>query len=110
MPGRSPKIKGNTFEREIVQLALASKVPARRAWGSNGAAAGWHPEVDVMVADCRIQCKRRAGLPAWLTPSEHVDAVATRQDRGEALIVMRLSDWLDWVSRAMEAEAEGGEG
>jgi len=28
-------------------------------------------------------------------PTEHVDAVVCKQDRGETLIIMRFDDWLE---------------
>lgn len=97
MPGRSPKRKGNVFERELVKLAIDSGLDAQRAWGSNGASLGWHAEVDVMVNGCRIQAKRRASIAGFMQPTENVDAVALRADNGEALIVLRYSDFLDML-------------
>ena len=50
------KLKGNRFEREIVDKAKK--------------------------------------LPAYLIPSEEVDAVVFKQDRGEILMLLRYEDWL----------------
>lgn len=104
--GKSPRTKGNRFERELVQLALDSQIPAKRAWGSNGAALNLHPTVDCLIGTQRVQAKRRACVASWLCPTEYVDAVAVRPDRGEALIVMRYTDWLDLVAAARVTQAE----
>ena len=98
MAGRAPKDKGNGFERELVKLATDSGLDAQRAWGSNGAALGEHPQVDVLVNGCKIQAKRRRSIAGFMQPSIHVDAVALRADNGEALIVLRYSDWLDLLA------------
>jgi Holliday junction resolvase len=94
MPSRS-KAKGNRFEREIVNIAKELGLEAKRAWGSNGAALGCHEEVDVLLEDdFKIQAKCRKKLADFLLPTEHVDAVVCKQDRGETLIILRFKDWL----------------
>ena len=98
MAGRAPKDKGNGFERELVKMATDSGLDAQRAWGSNGAALGEHPQVDVLVNGCKIQAKRRRSIAGFMQPSIHVDAVALRADNGEALIVLRYADWLDLLA------------
>ena len=96
MPSPS-KAKGNRFEREIVNTVLSSGFKTcKRAWGSNGAALGMHEEVDVLMGDnFKIQAKCRKKLASFLIPTEHVDAVVCKQDRGETLIIMRFDDWLE---------------
>ena len=96
MPSPS-KAKGNRFEREIVNTVLSSGFKTcKRAWGSNGAALGMHEEVDVLMGeDFKIQAKCRKKLASFLVPTEHVDAVVCKQDRGETLIIMRFDDWLE---------------
>ena len=79
MPNRS-KQKGTGFEREIVNQAIASGIPAKRAYGSNGEAMGEHREVDVKLGGYNAQLKRRARLPDYLKPSEHVDIQILRED------------------------------
>ena len=88
------KLKGNRFEREIVDKAKDAGLDAKRAWGSNGMALGEHPEVDCVVDGTKIQAKVRKKLPAYLIPSEEVDAVVFKQDRGEVLMLIRYGDWL----------------
>jgi Holliday junction resolvase len=94
MPSPS-KAKGNRFEREIVNKLTSLGIQAKRAWGSNGASLGMHEEVDVLIGDSfKIQAKCRKKIASFLIPTEHVDAVVCKQDRGEILIIMRLDDVL----------------
>ena len=94
MPSKS-KTKGNTFERLIVNKAKDLGLEAKRAWGSNGQSIGWHEEVDVLIDNSfTIQAKCRKKLADFLIPSEHVDSVVFKQDRGETLILLRFDDFL----------------
>tara|TARA_R100000458_G_C8227775_1_gene210331 strand:+ start:142 stop:480 length:339 start_codon:yes stop_codon:yes gene_type:complete len=93
------KRKGNAFEREIVSQARELGLPAKRAWGSDGRSLGENPEVDLVVDTIKIQAKRRAAIPAWLRPSEHVDAHAFREDRGEAFVMIPLWDYLQLLKQ-----------
>lgn len=79
MAGKSPKRKGNGFERELVNTAKNSGLSAQRAYASNGEALGHHAEVDLVVEVVRIQAKRRASIAGYVQPTEHVDAVALRR-------------------------------
>ena len=88
------KLKGNRFERVIVDKAKDTGLDAKRAWGSNGMALGEHPEVDCLIDSYKIQAKVRKKLPAYLIPSEEVDMVVFKQDRGEILMLLRYEDWL----------------
>ena len=97
MPSPS-KATGNRFEREIVNKATQSGLSAKRAWGSNGASLGMHEEVDLIIGKdpvIKIQAKCRKSLASFLQPTEHVDAVVCKQDRGETLIILRFEDWLE---------------
>ena len=94
MPGRAPKAKGSAFERELVNAFTATGITAERAWGSNGKALGHAETVDLTANGCRIQAKRRKAVPAWLTIPDGADAVAVREDRGETVILLRLSDFV----------------
>ena len=90
------KVKGNTFEREIVRLFESYGIDCKRAWGSNGQSLGLHEEVDCLAqGDLRIQAKRRKNIAKWLKPSEVVDAVVVREDRGESYIIIRLEEFVD---------------
>jgi len=94
MPSPS-KAKGNRFEREIVDKLKKEGVKAKRAWGSNGQALGFHEEVDVLMGKSfRIQAKVRKKIASFLEPTEHVDAVFCKQDRGPILVIQTLDKWL----------------
>ena len=41
------KLKGNRFERQIVELCKIWQVACKRAWGSNGEALGMHARLIV---------------------------------------------------------------
>jgi hypothetical protein len=103
--GRGPREKGSRFERELVQTAVDSKIPAQRAWGSNGEALGLPADVDCLIAGKRVQAKRRASVAGWLIPADGIDAVAFRPDYGEAMVCISYSDWLDLL-KAKEASDE----
>ena len=90
------KVKGNTFEREVVRLFESYGIECKRAWGSNGQSLGLHEEVDCLAeGDLRIQAKRRKKIANWLKPSVFVDAVAVREDRGESYIILRLEEFCE---------------
>lgn len=93
------KVKGNAFERELVQAGLASGIPSKRAYASNGEALGQVAGVDVMIGTKRIQAKRRAKIATWLKTEQGVDAVAVREDRGEVFIVLRLDEYLLLIAK-----------
>ena len=97
------KVKGNTFEREIVRLFESFEVECKRAWGSNGQSLGLHEEVDCLAeGDLRIQAKRRKNIAKWLKPSVFVDAVVVREDRGQSFIILRLEDFLEDYKKFLE--------
>jgi hypothetical protein len=89
------KLKGNKFERDIVKAVELHDIKAVRAWGSNGASIGQHPEVDLLIDDdIKVQAKVRKALPKWIKPSEHVDVQIIKEDRGKMYVVQELNDWL----------------
>ena len=97
------KNKGNNYERELVKLAQAHGLPAKRAYASNGEALGHSVEVDLLIGQERVQAKRRRTLAAFLKPSEDVDAVVFREDRGESFVLLRFDDWLELVKETEQA-------
>ena len=106
MPSKS-KAKGNRFEREIVNMCKFWNTKAKRAWGSNGQAIGQHEEVDVLIGEnFKVKDKCRKKLADFLLPTEHVDAVVCKQDRGETLIIMRFEDFLDPQNYITDLEME----
>lgn len=104
MPSKS-KRKGNLYEAELVKKFEDHMFEAVRAWGSNGRSIGMHEEVDVLlrtkVGEFKVQAKRRARLTEYVKPSEHVDMVVMREDRGEDLAVVRLEDLLNLIKRVV---------
>ena len=110
MPSKS-KAKGNRFERQIVQDIEGKGLKAKRAWGSYGEALGMHAEVDLVFYgqednEYRVQAKCRKKIADFLLPTEHVDAVVFKQDRGETLILMRFEDFLDPQNYIPDLEME----
>lgn len=94
------KVKGNGFEREVVEQAKAVGLDAQRAWGSNGQSIGHHDTVDVVIADQRFQLKRKKSLPKWIGLTEHVDGAILREDRGKALAIIPLARYLELLKHA----------
>ena len=91
------KVKGNKFERDVVNKAKELGLDSKRAYASNGESLGMHAEVDLIIEDYKIQAKIRKSIDSYLIPNENVDAQVIRQDRGEAYIVLRLEDWLKQI-------------
>ena len=101
------KVKGNTYEREIVDKFKEHGIDCKRAWGSNGQSFGMHEEVDCLAnRELRIQAKRRKNIAKWLKPSVFVDAVVVREDRGESYIILRLEDFCEDYKRFLEWRKE----
>ncbi len=99
MPSRS-KTKGTSFERKIVNLAKAEEIPAKRAWGSNGASLGLHEEVDVLIDDeYKVQAKCRAKMAQWMKPNENVDIQIIKEDYGDILVVLPYSKFLKLIKK-----------
>jgi len=97
--GRYPKQRGNSFERELVNLAKDEGLPAQRSYASDGRSLGLTTDVDCLIAGKKIQAKRRKKVAKWLIPEDTVDCVATRPDRGDILIVMKYATFLDMLQQ-----------
>ena len=91
------KQKGNRYERELVNQALASGIPAKRAPGSNGEAIGEHAEVDLVVGGFRGQAKIRKSIADYITPSENVDFQVIRENGGISYVVIEWFEFLDLI-------------
>ena len=103
------KQKGNRFERQIVELCKIWQIACKRAWGSNGESLGMPAEVDCLIEDdYRVQAKVRKKISSYLIPSEDVDAVVFKQDRGELLMLVRFEDWLAERQRLKDLEWVAG--
>ena len=94
------KRKGNRYERELVNQAISSGVPAKRAPGSNGEAIGEHAEVDLIVGGFRGQAKIRKAIASYITPSEHVDFQVLRENGGTSYVVIEWWNFLDLLKAA----------
>ena len=103
------KVKGNTYEREVVSVFEEHGIKCKRAWGSNGQSLGMHEEVDCLAnGEFRIQAKRRKNIAKWLKPSVFVDAVVVREDRGDSYILLRLDDFLEDYKKYLELKKIAG--
>ena len=96
------KIKGNAYERELVNTAKEAGLDSKRAYASDGRSLGLHEIVDLLIDEKKIQAKRRKSIAAFMQPTQHVDAVAIRQDRGETLIVITLNEYLELIKRTKD--------
>ena len=101
----SSKVKGNGFERELVNSARESGLESKRAYASDGRSLGMHEEVDCLIGTKRVQAKRRKSIAKFLKPTEHVDAVAFREDKGETLVLITWWEYLDLI-KGSEASDE----
>lgn len=105
MPGAGPKRKGNGFEREVVKQAEGFGLKASRSWASDGRSRGMAKEVDLLIEQWKVQCKRIKALPKWLGLIEGIDLAVTREDNGEAYAVLRLETFLALISQSDNATA-----
>mgnify|MGYP001361927961 CR=1 FL=1 len=56
------KVKGNKFERDIVNKAKELGLESKRAYASNGESLGMHAEVDLIIEHFKIQAKIRKSM------------------------------------------------
>ena len=84
------KVKGNTFEREIVNEAKLWGIEAKRAYGSNGLALGRTEDVDILLNGFEIQCKRRKKLPDIVRPDRSDIIQVVREDHGESFAILPI--------------------
>ena len=92
--GRSQRVKGATFERDIAQQLGAKRNIGQARDGGD----------DITLGRLRIECKRRKRLgtvQAWLAQATaacdrdgDIPVVVAREDHGEALVLMRFADAL----------------
>lgn len=95
--GLSPKRKGYSFERETVNFMRDGGLACRRVPLSGAG----DEKGDVCVTSSfgkvyRGELKRRKCLPEWIVNALGThDFMAMRGDRGECLVMLRLSDFRD---------------
>ena len=86
--------KGYRGEVEVLNLFESLDIKAVRAWGSDGRSIMQKSDVDILAKvddmDLKVQVKRRKKLPAYLQ-FKNCDLVATRQDRGRWIYILRES-------------------
>ena len=101
------KVKGNTHEREVVNIAHSYGINGERAYASNGRSLGLHEEVDVLLeGHLRIQAKCRKNIAKWLKPSVFVDAVVVKENRGETYIILRYDEFLEDYEKFLKWKKE----
>lgn len=98
MSGRSSRVKGFSYEREVVNQAKDAGIPAKRAWGSDGRSLGLDPEADVVIGGRPFQCKRTKVISSRFTPSPGIYGQLIRADRQESLVVIRYKDYLQLLT------------
>jgi Holliday junction resolvase len=96
------KIKGNTFEREVVNQAKEFGLKSIRAYASNGKSLGEAEDVDVKIEWLLGQCKRRKRIAQWLKPPESCDIALVREDRGETYVIIEYGNFLEMLSYMKE--------
>jgi len=104
--GKMSRTKGSLMERAIVKILQGCGFAAERVPLSGGAGGKFSGDIDLPYngRDTRWECKIRADgfkeIYSWL--ADH-HGLFIRADRKEALVVLRLSDFLD-VIKAAEGE------
>jgi Holliday junction resolvase len=96
MPLKSPKRKGDRLEREVAKQIREAGYPAQRVplSGACDWLAGDVTATLPALGNVVLECKARqdfATLHKWL---EHRDGLVLKADRKEALMVLRLADFL----------------
>jgi hypothetical protein len=94
--------KGFQFERDVVNAARRAGLPAERCWSSDGRTKGLPSEVDVIIDGEWYQCKRVKRIAGHLLPDNKVFGQIIRQDRDEAHVVIRLSDFLNMLKEVTQ--------
>jgi len=88
------KVRGTTFERELVNEAKRYGFKSERAYGSNGKALGEAETVDLKINNVRVQAKRRKAIASFLQIPEGCEAVVFREDRGNSMVLISLDFFL----------------
>ena len=102
------KVKGNTFEREVVNKAKEYGLKSIRAYASNGISIGEAEDVDVKIENIKGQCKRRKRIAQWLKPPESCDIALVREDRGETYVIIEYENFLEIIAYMKEMRNNGG--
>ena len=102
MPSKS-KIKGNTFERRIVNFFEAVGLSCRRAWGSDGRSMGLTEGVDGTLNDeYKWQAKCKAQISPFYIPNKEVDFQIFKGNRTDTYVTMTAQTLADMIVRLNE--------
>lgn len=98
--GRSQRVKGDRFERELVNAFKDRALDSQRV-PLSGATSYAKGDVEVTAGfDGKTkyvgECKRRKSLPEWIDAAlGENDFMAMREDGGKTLVVIRLDTFID---------------
>mgnify|MGYP003131741959 CR=1 FL=1 len=98
------KIKGNTYERELVNYFIDQGFVSERARGSDGRSLGMAEDVDGYIKitedglKIKWQAKRRKSIPKWLACGNS-DIVLVREDRGDSHVVLPLETFIELIRK-----------
>ena len=99
MPSKS-KVKGNNFERWIVNFFEAVGLSCRRAWGSDGRSMGLTEGVDgTLNEEYKWQAKCKAQISPFYIPNEEVDFQIFKGNRTKTYATMRVETLADLINR-----------
>ena len=102
MPNKS-KIKGNTFERWIVNFFENVGLSCRRAWGSDGRSMGLTEGVDGTLNDeYKWQAKCKAQISPFYIPNEEVDFQIFKGNRTGTFATMSVHTLAEIINRMNE--------
>ncbi len=99
------KLKGNNFEREVVNLAKSFGLKAKRAYASNGLSLGKAEDVDIIIENMDFQCKRRKKLGKLLRPREGLIQLV-REDRGQIFAILPFSTLIQLIYSHKQKEGD----
>lgn len=106
MPNRQRQ-KGDRFERSIVEALNSIRLDAQRVplSGSAGGHYGGDISFNWFSERAKFEAKVRAGADGFKTLYQWIEGNAglfVKADRKEAMVVLRLSDFLDLMRRTHE--------
>ena len=102
MPSKS-KIKGNNFERWIVNFFEATGLSCRRAWGSDGRSMGLTEGVDgTLNEEYKWQAKCKAQISPFYIPNEEVDFQIFKGNRTNTFATMSVQTLAEIINRMNE--------
>jgi len=99
--GKAPRQKGDRWERECVNLLRDNGVGAERVPLSGAAGGSFTADVEVFIRMGlkKFECKSRArGFTQLYTWLDKKYGLFLKDDRREGLVVMRLSDFILFIS------------